>query len=142
MAKKDTDLPRPARGFCVKAELRMTPDKGTGVFAAEFIPANTKVYIITEDSKSFDERETLAHIASLSSEEEKKYWLRHVYPEKDKVVLDPYDLPMINHSHDPTMNMITLDYTDGYGYAIRDIKQHIEAHNFRVFRGLVWNREN
>ena len=36
-------IPRPAKGFCVKVELKMTSDKGLGVFAAEFIPASTIV---------------------------------------------------------------------------------------------------
>ena len=45
MANCTEDLPRLSRsGFRVKVELRMTPDKGIGVFAAEFIPANTRVY--------------------------------------------------------------------------------------------------
>ena len=42
METKDeaTNFLRPAEGLCVNVELRMTLDKGIGVFAAEFIPAN------------------------------------------------------------------------------------------------------
>ncbi len=35
--------PCPTTGFTVATELRLTEDKGVGVFAAEFIPANTQV---------------------------------------------------------------------------------------------------
>ena len=37
-------FPQPAEGFVVRAELKKTSDKGIGVFACEFIPANASVY--------------------------------------------------------------------------------------------------
>ena len=42
------DLPRPAKGFCVNAELKMNPDRGIGVFAAEFIPASLTLSCVTQ----------------------------------------------------------------------------------------------
>ena len=121
---------RPAKGFCVNVELRMTPDKGVGVFAAEFIPANTVVYYTTKDSISFDENEARKHIALMQSVEERVYWISHVCPlNEESVVLDPYDIPMINHSSNPTVewrSSSTAEYcigTDGYALATRNISK-------------------
>ena len=122
------NFPRPAKGFCVNVELRMTLDKGVGVFAAEFIPANAVVYYTTEDSILFDENEARKHIALMQSEEERVYWISHVCPlNEESVVLDPYDIPMMNHSCNPTVDWrssSTAGYCvgpDGYGLATRDI---------------------
>ena len=128
------NFPRPAKGFCVNVELRMSPDKGVGVFAAEFIPANTVVYYndTTEDSSVlFDENEARKHIALMQSVEERVYWISHVCPlNEESVVLDPYDIPMINHSRNPTVewrSSSTAGYcsigTDGYALATRNISK-------------------
>ena len=51
--------------------------KGIGVFADEFISANTKIAEMTEESRYI--LESIAYLQSLPSEEEKVYWLTHVY---------------------------------------------------------------
>lgn len=117
------DLPRPARGFCVKAQLRKTPDKGIGVFAAEFIPAGTITSKVSKASRYFDESQARAYLASLPSVKEKRYWVAHVYQVKEKIAEDPLDLNMINHSNAPTTRLFITDYNDGYSHALRDIEE-------------------
>ena len=114
MAEK---LPRPATGFRVKAELRMTPDKGIGVFAAEFIPANTRVnndYHTT----TYNKEEVVTYLASLSSDEERKRWLEHAYGRNERVVIEHEDIRMLNHSNNPTL---VENPDNGHDYTTRDV---------------------
>ena len=99
----------------------MTADKGLGTFAAEFVPANTKVQIICE-ARYFDEKQALEYLAALPTIEEKRYWLTHVYEVKDRIAEDPYDQLIINHSSTPSVTTAFKDYNDGYCYALRDIQ--------------------
>ena len=111
----------PAKGFLVKVELRKTPDKGIGSFAAEFLPVNTE---ISTGSRYFNEKEAVEYLASLPSQEEKQYWLTHVYGvTDDKIGEDVYEQPIINHSTSPNMHTVINGYYDGYTYALRDIEE-------------------
>ena len=96
------------------------------VFADQFIPANTKIAVCYGESKYYNEEEALEYLESLPSEEEKKNWLTHVYPFKEKIAEDPYDLLMINHSSSPNMLSVDNDYNDWYIYAARDIHKRQE----------------
>ena len=107
----------------VGAVLKESEGKGLGVFADQFILANTKIAVISGESKYFNEEEALAYLESLPSEEERVYWLTHVYAYKDKIALDPYDLLMMNHSSSPNMTMVVNDYNDAYLTALRDINK-------------------
>ena len=131
------DLPRPAKGFCVNAELKMTPDRGIGVFAAEFIPANTIVCYTTDDATSFDENEAREYILSLSSKEEKVYWIEHVTPiNEERVVLDHGDLPLVNHSSNPTIfsRDTAPDGSSSYSFAARDVNKEEElTEDYRTY---------
>ena len=120
--KTTPELPRRANltGFLVKAELRLTPDnKGIGVFAAEFIPANTRVddpHILY-----FDEQETLKPLASMPNDDARRHWLEHAFEIKGKVGTygtNLRDSGMVNHSNDPNL---AVNYQDGSMYAIKDI---------------------
>jgi len=86
LVKTTPELPRRARGFLVKAELRLTPDnKGIGVFAAEFIPANTRIddlHILY-----FYEQETLKLLTSLPNDNARRDWLEHAFEIKGKVTV-------------------------------------------------------
>ena len=115
-------FPRRARGFSVRVLLDKSKGKGIGVFAGEEIPMNTKIAKITEESRYFNEEEAVAYLDSLPSEEERVYWLTHVYAVKDKIAEDPHDLLMINHFSSPNIATVINDYGDGYIYAIRKIK--------------------
>ena len=111
------ELPRPATGFLVRTELRMTPDKGIGVFAVEFIPANTRVDDY-RDVTYYNEEETIAYLASLSSDEERKWWLEHAYGDNNKIAVVNDDSQMINHSNNPTL---FENPDDGHDYTTRDV---------------------
>ena len=99
MAEKK--LPRPAEGFAVKAELRMTPDNGIGVFAMEAIPAKAVVYECEPDA--YTEEEATAHLDSLPTREDRIDWLDHAYGSQGKVCIDPGDIVRVNHSDTPTL---------------------------------------
>ena len=116
-------FPRPARGFLVNVVLDRSEGKGIGLFADQFIPAETKIAKITKESRYFNEEEAIAYLKSLPSEEERVYWLTHAYAFKDKIAEDPYDLLMINHSSSPNLHSVDNDYNDGYIYALRDIEK-------------------
>ena len=118
-----SEFPRRGKGFCVKVVLKMTNDKGVGSFAGEFIPAKIKVFVISKESRYYDEQQALDHLSFMATEEEKQHWLSHVYGVKDKVAEDPYDQLMLNHSNDPNIRLFIKDYGDGYGYALRDIEE-------------------
>ena len=96
-------------------------EHGRGTFAAEFVPANAKVIIIRE-TRYFDKKQALEHLASLPTIEEKRYWLSHVYEVKDRIAEDPYDQLIINHSSTPNVANVFKDYNDSYCYALRDIQ--------------------
>ena len=124
------DLPRLSRsGFRVKVELRMTPDKGIGVFAAEFIPANTRVY----DYKTtyYNKEEAIAYLASLSSDEERKWWLEHAYGHNGKIATEYDDSDMVNHSNNPT---VAENPNDGHEYTTRDVYEGEElTEDYRTY---------
>ena len=130
---KMVELPRKARGFVVKAELRLTPDnKGIGVFAVEFIPANTRV----DDHRLiyFDEQGTLKHLSSLPNDEARRDWLDHAFGEDGKVAVHDTNFDdggMVNHSDNP--NLVTNE-KDGYSYSTRDIQEGEElTEDYRTY---------
>ncbi len=127
-------LPRPALGFLVKTELRMTPDKGIGVFAAQFIPANTVVY--ESEPQYYTEEEAAAYLESLPSLQEQQKWLDHAYGSLGKVCMDLFDPVMVNHSDNPTL----MDKTSAKGLntnaatALCDINEGEElTENYRMY---------
>ena len=124
------ELPRPATGFVVRAELRMTPDKGIGVFAAEFIPANTRVNDY-HDITYYNEEEAIAYLASLPSDEERKWWLEHGYGVNNKIAVVNDDSQMVNHSHNPTL---VENPDDGHDYTTRDVYEGEElTEDYRTY---------
>ena len=129
--QKPKQLPRRAKGFKIEAELNLTPgDKGVGVFAAQFIPAATRIddyhYIY------FNEKETLKILASLQSDEERVTWLSHGFGENGKIAAHDAtvdDGGFINHSDYPT-----LMTSDGHDYTTRDVKDGEElTENYDLF---------
>ena len=101
---------------------------------AEFIPANTTVIPESTETKVYDEKQAIQHLASLPSREERQYWVSHVYEVMDKIVKDPYDQDIVNHSSDPTIGTIFNDYNGGYSYALRDIEEGEElTEDYRTY---------
>ena len=126
---EELPAPIPANGFLIKAELRMTPDKGVGVFAAQSIPAKTFVYKYTPHT--YTEKEAAVYLESLSSLKEQKYWLEHAYGNDGKISIDYNDQCRLNHSDNPT-----LDYCEktSCSFATRNIKQGEElTEDYRTF---------
>ena len=125
------DIPREANGFLVKAEIRQSPGKGLGVFAAEFIPANKLIY--SSNPLTYTEEEALAYLESLPTNEEKIQWLDFAYGKNGKVCIDSDDLVRINHSENPTILIIKGTPID-YGIAARDIEENEElTENYRTY---------
>ena len=131
-------FPQPAEGFVVRAELKKTPDKGIGVFACEFIPANASVHDCN-NTLYFTEEETRTILNSLPSDRERKYWLEHGYGEKGLAAYDLDDTIMINHSFDP--NIYSTNEGRNY-YAARDIKKGEElTEDYRIYEVVPFLEE-
>ena len=137
--QKPKQLPRRAKGFNIEAELKLAPgDKGVGVFAAQFIPANTRVhefhYIY------FDEKETLEILASLQSDEERALWLSHAFGKDGMTAAHDArvdDGGFINHSDYPTLIDI-----DGHGYTTRDVHEGEElTENYSTYEEVDFFEE-
>jgi len=114
------NLPSKAKGFLVKAELELSPGKGICVFAAQFIPANTKVAI--HHFICYDEHQTKQILEQLPSDEERKKWLKHSFGLNGKLVVHDSKVDyggMVNHSDHPTL---VLNGVDGCTYSTRDIQ--------------------
>ena len=118
MNSSNLPLPRPAVGLLVKAELRMTANKGIGLFAKEFIPANTR--IDNTNVTYYNEQEAIAYLDSLPSDEHRKYWLEHGYGKYGMIAATDGDDEMINHSSNPNCNLAEGD-DRCHDYSIRDI---------------------
>ena len=120
LCKKAHLLPRRAKGFKIKAELKLAPgNKGIGVFAAQFIPANTQVddhhYIY------YDEQEALEILASLPSDVERRNWLMRGFGKDGKIAVHDANVDdggMVNHDDNPTLLEI-----DGHEYTTRDVNE-------------------
>ena len=104
MERSTNALPKMAKGFLGMAELRMTPDKGIGVFATQFIPANTQLYEYV--GKTYNKEEIIALLDTMSSHEEREYWLIHVYGLNGKLAVCLNDGDLINHSYEPTIGRL------------------------------------
>jgi hypothetical protein len=114
------NLPRPTRGFRIKADLKMsTNGRGVGVFAAEFLPAGTRVERDELVETSFTKEEAYAFLEAVPNDEQRKWWLEHNYcldgvMKSDMVELDTM---MVNHCDNPTL----VVREDGFVYTTRDV---------------------
>jgi hypothetical protein len=110
-------------GFQMAYELKETPERGVGIFAKEFIPANQLIwkFQIGSNIRLFKgEEECRAHLEILSKENGID-WLTHVYLFDGYIneILD--DGKMWNHSEEPnTCSGINDDWDSTY--AARDIE--------------------
>ena len=121
-------------GFLVETEVKMTPDKGLGVFAAQFIPANSWVY--KSDPVAYSAEEAAVCLNTLPTREEQQNWIDHAYGSKGKVCVDHNDLDLINHSRYPTMCNLGIDEISvrSYGVAVRDLYEGEElTEDYRTY---------
>lgn len=112
-------LPRPARGFSIKADLKVsTNGRGVGVFTAEFLPAGSRIDT-DRVHLSFTRQEACAFLEAVPTDDQRQWWLEHIYCLDDLMKIDiaEFDTMMVNHSDDPTV--VTRD--DGYDYTTRDV---------------------
>ena len=128
----EQSLPRPAVGYKVGAELRMTADKGIGVFATEFIPAGTQIYDF--DMYEFDQSEFLELVEMLPLVEDRKFLLDHCWGgPNDNIMMTTSDIIFTNHSQEPT---ILYSLNDCLGNAARDIHPGEElTEDYRLYEG-------
>ncbi len=117
--------PHPATGFTVATELRLTEDKGVGVFAAEFIPADTQVVDYTY--WELDENQVHSLLTFLDRQSA-KYFMSHAWNDwgRDRIHYTDYDIIMINHSTQPTLRDSDelTDYSETVeelSYTVRDL---------------------
>ena len=113
------NLPRPARGFRVKADLKTsTNGRGIGVFAAEFLPAGTRVDE-DRDELILTRQEAYAFLEAVPCDKQRRWWLEHIYCLDGLMKIDTveFDISMVNHSDDPTV--VTRE--DGLDYMTRDV---------------------
>ena len=115
--KNSQTYPRPAKGFLVKAELRLTEDRGVGVFATEFIPAGTRVNGC--NCTFYNEQQVHEILDKLPSDKERCDWLDHTYGWYGMCVMDHEDGGFLNHSENPTISMNAME--SSRDFASRDI---------------------
>ena len=89
--------------------------QGLGLFANQFIPKGTKIWIFAE---GFDVELTEAQIEKLSPAAQKQVWkYAYRYPGTDTHLLCGDDSRFTNHSNDPNTRC-----RDDHTYATRDIQ--------------------
>jgi hypothetical protein len=113
------NVPRPARGFSIKADLKMsTNGRGVGVFAAEFLPAGTRVETDRVHT-AFTREQAYAFLEAVQNDEQRKWWLEHIYCLDGLMKIDMVELDtmMVNHCDNPTV--VTRE--DGFDYTTRDV---------------------
>ena len=98
-------IPRICRGTCIPCEVRKSlaggQDRGVGLFTINTLEAGTLIW--KYDVDEYDESEARMKLDSLSSPEEKKLWVEHIFAWKDKIVILKDDLELINHSLKPNV---------------------------------------
>lgn len=133
-------LPRPARGFSIKADLKMsTNNRGVGVFAAEFLPAGKRIDTDREHM-SFTRDQAYAFFAAVPDDMQRKWWLEHTYCFNDlmKIDLTELDTMMVNHADSPSV--VTRE--DGYDYTTRDLYIGDElTEDYRTYDGVYYYDE-
>ena len=113
------NLPRPAKGFSIEADLKVsTNGRGIGVFAAEFLPAGTRIDT-DRVHLAFTREEANEFLQAVPTDKQRRWWLEHIYCLDDLMKIDIVELDtmMVNHDDNPTV--VTRE--DGFDYATRDV---------------------
>ena len=126
----EQQLPRPAVGYRFAVELRMTADRGVGVFTTEFIPAGTQIYDFS--MHSFNENEIRKLLQMLPTVEERKWLLDHCWGgPNNNIMMTTSDIIFTNHSREPS---VTYSSSDCLGNAARDIQPGEElTEDYRLY---------
>ncbi len=119
-------------GFCVPYTVRVTPDKGRGVFADAPIRKGTILWRFVRGQYAvYDERSLKEFLAKLSRSDV-VYELEHVFatPEfPDYIIRVTDDGALMNHSRQPTVvvNNGSGDYGIPYNTSARDVQDVEDA---------------
>ncbi len=134
------NLPRPTKGFSVKADLKMcTNGRGIGVFTAEFLPSGTRIDTDAVHT-AFTREQAYAFLEAVPNDEERKWWLEHIYCLDDLMKIDMVhlDTMMVNHADEPTV--VTRE--DGYDYTTRDVNIGEElTEDYRTYNVVTYYDE-
>ena len=129
----EQQLPRPATGYKpeLAVELRMTADRGVGVFTTKFIPAGTQIYDFC--AYTFNESEFHKLLQMFLTVEERIWFLDHCWGgPNNKVMMTTSDTAFTNHSREPS---VTYSPSDSSGNATRDIQPGEElTEDYRLFK--------
>ena len=113
-------ITRICRGTCVPCEVRKSLDagkeRGVGLFSINTLETGTLIW--KYDVDEYNESEARMKMDSLSSPEEKKLWVEHIFAWKDKIVILKDDLKLINHSLKPN---VYFSQQDGNIRALEEI---------------------
>ena len=135
-------LPKPACGFTVGVELRMTADRGIGVFTTEFIPAGTQIYSDYVVDYTFDHSELVKLLEIITSREEREFFLEHCWGGPNggvNAAMAVTDACFINHSREPTILYLPLSEE---GFVIRDLYPGDEiTEDYRVQEGPLFLKD-
>ena len=128
----EQQLPRPAVGYKPEfaVELRMTADRGVGVFTTKFIPAGAQIYDYS--MYAFNESELHKLLQSLPTVEQRRWLLEHCWGgPNNKVLMTTSDTIFINHSREPS---VLHSPSDSSGNATRDIQPGEElTEDYRLY---------
>ena len=99
---KDMKLPRVCIGACVPCQVGKSiingQDLGVGIFTINSMDAGTLVW--KYNCNEYDDNEAREVLGKMSSQEEKRLWVEHIFAWKDKIVenKDDFELKPFNES--------------------------------------------
>jgi SET domain-containing protein len=112
-------------GFKVSYEVRETSDgRGKGLYATHAIPKGTLIWKYGPNNiRCFQGgQQVQSHLATISTDDDRRYWLSHIYCFNGSAIEILDDGKLWNHSHDPnTGSEPRLDGDSESTYATRDI---------------------
>jgi len=114
-------LPRVCIGSCVPCQVGNSiidgQNLGVGIFTNNSIDAGTLVW--KYNCNEYNDAEAREILGKMSSQEEKRLWVEHIFAWKDKITEIRDDFELINHSIDPNCY---FSQEDGSIRALKNIK--------------------
>ena len=134
---KDSKKP----GFHIDYEVRVSPGKGLGLFAKQFIPKDSLIWKISPNHNAHiytSREEVVRHVNEMSSVEDTRQWLSRLYGGNYNAVEILDDARLWNHSDEPNCGGGLLGDTQST-YALRDIETGEElTENYGCFEWPLW----
>ena len=102
---------RICNGTTVPCEIRESfingHSRGVGIYSINRLEPETLIWKYYVDENSEEEARTV--LSSLTSAEEKRLWVEHVFAWKDKIMVLKDDIELINHSPEPNVYFSQMD---------------------------------